>query len=147
VFFILAVTGIGLVIGFIAPTGDWFEALAKPRFMAPEWFHRGAWLIVYVLLAIVGWRLWLIDSAAGATRLWATIVILSWWFTPALFLMRSPPIALAVVASLGLLMLALACLTWRFDRISSLLLLPCIAAVLYAVGVTAAIVMLNGAAA
>jgi tryptophan-rich sensory protein len=92
---------------------------------------------------VAGWRLWLIDSASFETRLWLAILILSWWYYPVFFIARAPMAALVVIGLLTFLMLVFVIRTWRADRVSSLLFIPCLAWVAYATVLTGWVIQLN----
>ena len=50
--------GGGLVIGFLNAPGEWYAGLAKPAFNPPGWIFGPVWTVLYVLIAIAGWRVW-----------------------------------------------------------------------------------------
>jgi translocator protein len=56
--FILVVLGCGIAIGLSCPPGDWYARLAKPAFNPPNWTFAPAWTVLYVLIAVAGWRTW-----------------------------------------------------------------------------------------
>jgi translocator protein len=142
--FLGGVIGIGLVVGLVSePTGDYLERLAMPDLVLPGWLNTLVWLLLCLAFAVAGWRLWLLDSSSTETRLWLAVLILSWWFSPALFLVRSPPLALAIIVLMVALMLLFVVRSWSRDRISALLFVPCTLWVAYAAAMTAAIVAMN----
>ena len=56
--FIVVVFGGGLLIGLVAQPGEWYAALTKPPFNPPNWIFGPVWSILYILIAIAGWRIW-----------------------------------------------------------------------------------------
>jgi tryptophan-rich sensory protein len=54
--FLVIVVGGGLLIGATNLPGAWYAGLAKPSFTPPAWLFAPAWTILYVLMAIAGWR-------------------------------------------------------------------------------------------
>jgi tryptophan-rich sensory protein len=141
--FVAVVMGIGFVVGLISTPGPWFETLNKPPYILPDAISGAVWFLLCVAFAIAGWRLWLIDSSSTETRLWLASLIVSWWFSPIFFVARAPTAALAVIICLLALMLIFIVRTWRVDRLSAILFIPCAAWILYAVVLTAMIVSLN----
>lgn len=51
-FVVVAVVGIGWLIGATNLPGDWYAGLAKPGFVPPNWAFPVAWTILYILIAI-----------------------------------------------------------------------------------------------
>jgi translocator protein len=141
--FVAIVMGVGFVVGLIAAPGAWVQQLVMPPLVLPSSISTGVWFLLCVAFAVAGWRLWLIDSASFETRLWLAILILSWWFSPVFFVARAPMAALVVIALLTVLMLLFVVRTWRTDRVSSLLFIPCTAWVAYTTVLTAWVIQLN----
>jgi tryptophan-rich sensory protein len=141
--FVAIVMGIGFVVGLISAPGPWYEALAKPPYILPDSVNGAVWFLLCVAFAVSGWRLWLIDATSIETRLWLASLIVSWWFSPIFFVARAPYAALAVIICLTALMLIFIVRTWRVDRLSAALFVPCAAWVGYAMVLTAMIAQMN----
>ena len=56
-FLILVVAG-GLVIGYLTTPGEWYARLTKPAFNPPGWIFGPVWTVLYVIIAVAGWRIW-----------------------------------------------------------------------------------------
>lgn len=141
--FIGGVIGIGFVVGLIADPGPWFNELRIPDLVLPDWISTPLWFLLATAFAVAGWRLWLLDSASTEMRLWLGIQILSWWYSPVFFMIRSPFLALCIITIMALLMVWFMVRTWRRDRISSYLFIPCFLWVAYVVAMNGAIVVMN----
>jgi len=141
--FIAIVMGVGFVVGLVSSPGSWVQQLTLPQFVLPDYISSLVWFLLCIAFAVAGWRLWLIDSASLETRLWLAILILSWWYYPVFFVARAPFAALVVIALLAFLMLIFVIRTWKADRISSLLFMPCLIWVVYATALTAWVIQLN----
>ena len=141
--FVFGVIAGGFVVGSLSPPGEWLARLDKPEPLPPDWLSGLMWFLLCIAFGIAGWRLWQVDSTSVETRLWLATLILSWWYSPLFFVIRSPPLALVVIAALGVLMLVFVFRTWHRDRVSAWLFLPCLAWVAYATSITAAIVVMN----
>lgn len=135
--------GIGIVVGLIAEPGPWLQELRIPDLVLPEYISTPLWFLLATAFAVAGWRLWQLDSSSTEMRLWLGIQILSWWYSPVFFLIRSPAIALGIITLMAVLMAWFMVRTWRRDRASSYLFIPCFLWVAYVVAMTAAIVMMN----
>ena len=141
--FVGGVIGIGLVVGLIAEPGPWFQELRVPDLFVPDWISAPLWFLLAMAFAIAGWRLWLLDSSSPEMRLWLGVQILSWWYAPVFFLIRSPVLALVVISLMAALMIWFLIRTWTYDRISSWLFLPCFVWVSYIAAMNLAVVMMN----
>ena len=54
--FVVGVVGIGWLIGATNLPGEWYAALAKPGFVPSNWAFPVAWTILYIMIAVAGWR-------------------------------------------------------------------------------------------
>lgn len=142
--FIVGVIGASMVVGLIAaPPAGYLESLKIPDLIIPPAISGPLWLALAVAFAVAGWRLWTVDPTSMETRLWLAIQILSWWFSPAFFVMRAPAVALVVIVGLCLLMAVFIARAWSRDRVSAWLFIPSLLYVSYTAAMTAAIVVMN----
>jgi translocator protein len=141
--FVAIVMGIGFVVGLISAPTAMVQQLTLPPAVLPDYINSTIWFFLCIAFAVAGWRLWLIDSSSLETRLWLAILILSWWYSPLFFIARSPLAAFVVIALLTVLMLVFVIRTWKADRISSFLFIPCLAWVAYATVLTGWVIQLN----
>ena len=141
--FAAIVMGVGFVVGLISAPGTWAQQLTLPPIVLPACVSTAVWFLLCIAFAVAGWRLWLIDSSSFEMRLWLAILILSWWYYPVFFVARAPMAALVVIGLLAVLMLIFVVRTWKADRVSSLLFIPCLAWVVYATVLTAWVIQLN----
>ena len=139
--FLLAVLGIGLLIGTVTRPDGWYAALAKPSFNPPNWVFAPVWTLLYVMIAIAGARTW--ESGSGGFGLWLGQMALNFAWTPVFFGLHRPGLALAIIVALLIAILAFIATRWRADRVSALLFVPYAAWVAFASVLNAAIVALN----
>lgn len=133
-----------MAVGLVAaPRAGYLDSLNIPDLILPPAVSGPLWLALAIAFAVAGWRLWTIDPMSTETRIWLAIQIISWWFSPAFFLIRAPILALAVIAALSALMLWFILRTWHRDRVSAYLFIPCLLYVGYTTAMTAAIVAMN----
>ena len=85
--FLLAVLGIGLLIGTVTRPDGWYAALAKPPFNPPNWVFGPVWTVLYVMIAIAGARTW--ESGTGGSDLWLAQMALNFAWTPVFFRLHS----------------------------------------------------------
>lgn len=141
--FILLVVGGGLLIGFFTAPGPWYEALAKPSFNPPNWLFGPVWTILYVLIAIAGWRIWQRDRYGAAMKLWWLQLVLNFLWSPVFFGLEQTGWALVVILALLAAILAFIAAAWKLDRLSAWLFAPYAAWVAFASLLNAAIWSLN----
>jgi tryptophan-rich sensory protein len=99
--FIAVVVAVGLIIGYSVQPGAWYESLEKPPFTPPNWIFPIAWTVLYVLIAIAGWRVMIVEGLTGWTgRVWFTQMALNWAWSPVFFGLQMPFAALAIICAL-----------------------------------------------
>lgn len=141
--FVAIVIGFGIVVGLVATPGDFVGQLKMPPFVLPQGISGVLSLGLSVAFAAAGWRNWIIDSNSTEMRLWLATLILSWWFSPAFFLVRVPALALAIVVAILTMMVWFEFRTWSRDRASFWLMAPSVLYIGYVAAMTAAIVAMN----
>ena len=130
--FIAVSLGGGLLIGITNAPGEWYESLQKPVFNPPNWIFGPVWSVLYVMIGIAGARTWARGPSSAAMVAWFVQMALNFVWTPVFFTARRPDVALIVIAALLMAILAFVALTWRRDRLSSLLFVPYAAWVAFA---------------
>ncbi|MEP6658170.1 MAG: TspO/MBR family protein [Betaproteobacteria bacterium] len=130
----LAVSAIG---GWVTAdgVGSWYRALQKPAFNPPDWVFAPVWTLLYLMIAVAGWRVWRSHGLAGARAGMATYATqlalnLAWSFL--FFGGHMIGIALAEIVLLLAAIGVNAVLFWRVDRVAGGLLLPYAAWVAFA---------------
>jgi benzodiazapine receptor len=141
--FIVAVAGMGLLIGSLTAPGPWYEALRKPVFNPPGWVFGPVWAVLYVLIAVAGWRTFTRVPRSRLMGVWAAQLALNWLWTPVFFVAHQIWAALAVIVLLLLLILNFIAGNWRRDRPAAILFLPYAAWVGFAGLVNLSIAVLN----
>ena len=135
-FLVLAVGG-GLAIGYLSAPGEWYAQLTKPAFNPPGWIFGPVWTVLYVLIAIAGWRVFERNRDGWPMKLWWAQLVLNFLWSPVFFAAHQTGLALAVILLLLAAILAFIATAWRQDRVAAWLFVP------YAVWVAFASV-LNG---
>jgi benzodiazapine receptor len=141
--FLILVLGGGTLMGASNIPGPWYEALQKPWFNPPNWLFGPAWTVLYILIAIAGWRTWVFNRASRAMTLWWVQLALNFLWSPLFFTLHSIGGALLVVSLMLLSILAFIALRWNRDRVAALLFVPYAAWVAFATSLNAAIWWLN----
>ena len=122
--FVVLVAGAGFATGLLNPPGGWYAALAKPWFNPPNWVFAPVWSIIYLLVAVVGWRTWEGSRNSRAMTLWWAQMALNFLWSPIFFTAHRPAVALAVISMLLVAILAFIARQWSTDRMSAALFIP-----------------------
>lgn len=141
--FVVAVLGVGLLIGSLTVPGPWYASLNKPSFNPPNWLFAPAWSILYVLIGIAGWRAWEVSRSGPLIKLWLLQMLLNFIWTPIFFRAQRIDVALIVIVLLLLAILAFIAAAWRRDRAAAWLFTPYAAWVAFASLLNGAIFTLN----
>jgi tryptophan-rich sensory protein len=143
ILFLILVVGGGLAIGFLTAPGAWYAGLAKPPFNPPDWLFAPVWTVLYVLIAIAGWRTFERDRSGWSIRIWWVQLVLNFLWSPVFFTAHQIGIALAVILLLLTAILAFIGSSWRQDSVAAWLFVPYAAWVGFASALNAAILALN----
>lgn len=143
VIFLIVTVGGGLAIGYLTRPDAWYAGLNKPSFNPPNWVFAPVWTVLYVLIAIAGWRVFTSVGGGPAMTVWIAALALNFLWSPVFFGLRRPAVALAVVVALVAAIVAFIVLSWPIDRVAALLFLPYAAWVAFATTLNAAVVRLN----
>jgi translocator protein len=141
--FIVLVLGGGFAIGLMNPPGSWYAALSKPWFNPPNWVFGPVWSIVYLLVAIAGWRTWEARANWMSMTLWCAQMTLNFLWSPVFFTAQRPLVALAVILILLCTIVVFIARQWSIDKISGALFIPYAAWVAFASILNFEIVRLN----
>ena len=95
--FLLVTVGGGLLIGLLNVPGQWYSGLAKPSFNPPNWIFGPVWTVLYVMIAIAGWRVTRSDWDNWPARFWATQLILNFFWSPTFFSLHVIGMALGII--------------------------------------------------
>jgi benzodiazapine receptor len=141
--FLLVVIGIGAAIGISTAPDAWYAGLEKPPFNPPNWVFGPVWFTLYLLIAIAGWRSFLVAPSGLAMKLWVAQMLLNWIWSPVFFLGQALwPAGVIIVAILATI-LAFIATTWQTDRTSALLFVPYAAWVAFATLLNLSLAVLN----
>jgi tryptophan-rich sensory protein len=130
-------------------TGDsaWYRELAKPAFQPPGWVFGPVWTLLYALMGVAAWRVWRLGTAAPGVRpalVWFAIQLaINAAWTPVFFGAHAIVAALIVLVALWVALVATIAAFRRVDVPATLLLIPYLVWVSFAVVLNAAIASLN----
>jgi tryptophan-rich sensory protein len=145
-----AVTGIAVLGSLFNPgrgeTREWYSQLAKPSFNPPDVVFAPVWTVLYVLIAISGYRIWRADAGPERSRalaLWGVQLILNGVWSPLFFGAKRPVLALGDILLMLLAITACIAAARKVDRPAAWLMAPYLAWVAFATILNGAIVRLN----
>ena len=141
--FLVVVIGVGALIGTQSLPGSWYEGLVKPPFNPPNWIFGPVWFALYILIAVAGWRIYMIDPDSTPMKLWYGQMVLNWAWSPVWFLGHLVWPAFAIITALWLLLIVFIVTAKRMDPTSAWLFIPYLAWVSFAGALNLAIGVLN----
>jgi benzodiazapine receptor len=141
--FLLVVVGVSLLIGTQSTPGPWYDGLDKPPFNPPSWIFSPVWTTLYVLIAIAGWRIWMINPASTAMKVWFAQMVVNWAWSPVFFVAEMLWVAFAVIVVMLALIVAFIILARRHDALAAWLFAPYLAWVSFATLLNFSIAVLN----
>lgn len=143
VLFVVAVLGIGWAIGATNLPGSWYASLQKPWFNPPNWIFAPTWTLLYIMIAVAGWRAFVHDPKGTAFRVWVGQIVLNFAWSPTVFTFHNLAFGLVIILSMLLLILTFIVLQWRSEKLSALLFVPYAAWVAFASLLNYALMRLN----
>jgi tryptophan-rich sensory protein len=141
--FVAGVVGIGWLIGATNLPGAWYASLAKPGFVPPNWAFPVAWTILYIMIAVAGWRTFRRDPSGKAMLVWLAQLALNFAWSPVMFTMHQIGAALVILVGLFMTIVAYIVLETSRDKLAAALFVPYAAWVAFAGTLNAAIWRLN----
>jgi benzodiazapine receptor len=141
----LGVGGLGSV-ATQSSVSSWFAELEKPSWNPPNAIFAPVWTVLYLVMAIVGWRIWRQWGEMGAgpavCGYWIQLVLNGLW-SWSFFWLRDPFLGLVNIVLLWFVLVGMQRALWRIDRPGALLWLPYLLWVSYAMTLNTAIWWLN----
>lgn len=146
--FVALCAAVSVIGGAVTATSvdTWYQALEKPAFNPPDWLFPVVWTILYIMIAIAGWRVWRrapIDVTGRALAVFAVQLGLNLAWSFLFFGLQWIGLALVEIVILWLAIAANTMLFWRLDRWAGALLVPYLVWVAYAAVLNAALWLLN----
>jgi len=126
--------------------GTWYQTLQKPPFNPPDWLFAPVWTVLYVMMAVAGWRVWRTHGLRGASAAMTLFGIqlalnLVWSFV--FFGYRLIGAALIEIVVLLVAIVMTTILLWRRDRLAGVLFIPYAGWVAFATTLNFALWQLN----
>jgi tryptophan-rich sensory protein len=139
----------GLIGGVYTAAGirTWYSGLSKPWFNPPNWIFGPVWLTLYTMMGVSLFMVWakLPDNvlARKAIFIFAAQLVLNALWSPVFFGLRSTAAGLAVIVLLWVFILITILSFYPISVPASLILVPYLLWVTFAVFLNASILLLN----
>ncbi len=137
------VTLAAAAVGSIFMPGAWYESLAKPWWTPPNWVFPPAWTVLYILIAIAGYRVFMQQGLGPAVIVWGISLVFNAAWSYIMFGQHQIGWAVVDVIAMWLSIVTFIVLAWPVDRTAALLFLPYLAWVTYAAALNIQIWRLN----
>jgi len=141
--FLIVTIGGGLLIGFLIRPGEWYAKLNKPWFTPPPGIFAPVWTLLYITIAVAGWRAFTHDPLGPAMIVWIIALALNFSWSPIFFGLKQPVAGFCVIVILLATIILFIRLTWPQDGVAALLFVPYAAWALFAALLNGAICHLN----
>lgn len=125
---------------------DWYSTLSKPPLTPANEVFAVVWTILYILLAIVGWVLWQnqTHSEFKALRtLFSLQMIMNWLWTPLFFEFHLLGVSFYWTFGIIIITVLLIFKSWKHLRLISILLIPYLLWLFFALYLNGSIWMAN----
>ena len=141
--FLVLVVGGGWIIGATNLPGPWYGALTKPPFNPPNLLFPIVWTVLYMLVAIAGWRTYERVGSAAVMQVWWAQLVLNFAWSPIFFTAHWMWPALVVILAMLASIVAFIVMQWRQDRTAAWLFVPYACWVAFASVLNASLNVLN----
>ncbi|WIJ24204.1 TspO/MBR family protein [Devosia sp. RR2S18] len=141
--FLVVVIGVGALIGTQTSPGTWYQNLEKPPFNPPNWVFGPVWFTLYAMIAVAGWRIFMIDASSTAMKLWFAQMVVNWTWSPVFFIGEMLWLALAVILIMIALIIGFIVSAGKLDKLAAWLFVPYAAWVGFATLLNASLAILN----
>lgn len=129
--------------GAVFMPGAWYQSLKRPSWTPPNWLFAPAWSVLYVMIAIAGWRVWSAAGLSAALVIWALNLIFNAAWSWLMFGRRQIQMALFDAFAMLATILVFMVLAWPIDPIATWLFAPYLAWVSFATLLNATLLRLN----
>lgn len=140
----IAIVAAAATTGMQFMPGSWYAGLAKPSWTPPGYLFGPVWAVLYVMIAVAGWRVWMAGGlVSAALAIWAAQLALNAAWSWIMFGRHEIGLALGDIVLMWIAIVAFIATAWTVDRTAALLFVPYLAWVSFAMALNFAIWRLN----
>ena len=120
----LVVTATAATTGGLFVPGPWYLSLKKPPWTPPGWAFPVVWTILYVMIAMAGWKAWQAQGLGLLTAIWALQLVLNAMWSWIMFGRKDIGTALVDAGGMWVTIAAFTVLAWPVSPTASALFMP-----------------------
>ena len=124
----------------------WYRSLSKPSWNPPDWVFGAGWSLLYVMIAVAGWRVWeraRSDVIVIPMFVYIVQLILNAGWSAIFFGLKRPDLAFAELLCLWIAICANILVFYPIDALAAWLLVPYLAWVTFAGALNLTVWQLN----
>lgn len=134
---IVGISSIGFISGKFIKNDiyTWYNSLNQSPLTPPNYVFSGVWSILYTMIAISGWNIWRHNTLKNLKEvkiLYITQLMLNWMWTPTFFLCHLVGTSFGLIIALIIITTLITYKTYKKLTLSSILLMPYLAWLLFA---------------
>lgn len=132
--------------GAVFRPGAWYRTLSKPSWTPPDWLFGPAWAVLYLMIAVAGWRVWEYgpaDAVPVAMAVFALQLVLNALWSAVFFGLKRPDWAFLELVAMWASIAVNIAVFYPLDALAGWLLVPYLAWVTFAGALNLTIWRLN----
>lgn len=142
--FFVGVVAVAAIFGAQFSPTPWYDNVTKPSWTPPNAVFGPVWTVLYVGIAVAGWRIWRsAERFVAALWLWVAQLVLNALWSMLFFGLHRPDMALVDIVLLLAVIVAFVVVARRHSTLASWLFVPYAVWVSFATALNYAIVSLN----
>jgi translocator protein len=123
--------------------GPWYLELRKPTWTPPSWAFPVVWSILYVLIAVAGWRVWVAAGLCAAIVVWVVQLVFNAAWSWIMFGRKNIRLALFDAIAMWITIATFMVLAWPIDQAAVWMFAPYLLWVSIATVLNATILQMN----
>lgn len=143
IIFIVVLQAVGYFIGTVFSADEWYQVLDKPFFNPPAWIFGVVWPVLYLLVAVAGWRVFVSGGTKPGWGLWVAQLLMNWAWSPVFFGLHMIFWAMVLIFATLVVSIAFTAANWNRDRLAALCFVPYVAWLAFALLLNLSIWLLN----
>ncbi|MEO1398302.1 MAG: TspO/MBR family protein [Pseudomonadota bacterium] len=122
--FVVGTVGGGALVGMNFPADAWYESLNAPFFNPPGYIFGIVWPILYVLIAIAGWRVFTSEGETPGWGYWVAQIMCNFAWPAVFFGAQLIGWAIWLILATLAFTLTFIAVTWEHDRLAAMCFWP-----------------------